>query len=318
MKRSVQIYLLIICLVVIAGVLFFVLRSNNSTTVDNKEYFKVDSAKVKEVQNSPQPKLDVYVPLRDQYSNSKHAKSLKTLRDQGDKAKPMCFNCHSAEYRNAPDNDKPDPSKLTTSITCGVCHQLNDKYDFTLKLPAEQMCINCHTDTYPTLKPGQDVPHAQREMFLGTGALGVPDMPSTKYKAGVTCIDCHMANQNHNLKALVPSKAIQQKEASACMMCHADKTETEFAQKVDEIQKQIGDTVKHLNQQLDTLKASLAAAKKAGKNVDQAQKDYDIAYTNTKFVQGDRSSGVHNLEYAQAILQDAQSKLDDADKLLNK
>ncbi len=317
MKRSIQISLLLILIVVIAGTLFFVLYGNNTTTLDNKQYFKVDSAKVTEVKNLPQPKLDVYIPLRDQYSNSKHATALQTLRGQGDNAKPTCFNCHSAEYRLAPDNAKPEISKLTTSISCGVCHQLNDKYDYTLRLPADKLCVNCHTNG-SNLKPGQAAHHPQKEMFLGSGALGVADIPSTKYKDGITCVDCHMANQNHSFKALIPSKAIQQKVASACMMCHADKTEKDFAQKVDGIQKQIGDKVKLFNQQLETLKTSLEAAKKAGKNVDEAQKAYDQAYTNTKFVESDKSNGVHNLEYAQEILNNVQIKLDYANKALNK
>ncbi|HZW82922.1 MAG TPA: ammonia-forming cytochrome c nitrite reductase subunit c552 [Candidatus Deferrimicrobium sp.] len=268
--------------------------------------FAVAPGKLTEVKKEVQPKLDVYVPLRDQYAASKHAKALEDL-NKSDHAQDYCYNCHSSEYRLAPQDAKPNVKQLSTSITCIVCHDL-DNSDFRLRTTPLETCTNCHTAAVE-IKPGIAVQHPQKEMLMGKGALEVPEMPSNKYKTGLTCIECHMPNQSHTFEALTPQKALDQKVGSTCMMCHTKLTQKEFADKVAELQNDIDSNTKQLKKSLEELKVTLDTAKSAGRDVSEAQKLYDVAVTNESFVENDGSKGIHNFEYSKATLDVVQKKI---------
>jgi uncharacterized CHY-type Zn-finger protein len=271
-----------------------------------KETFAVAPGKLTEVKKQDQPKLDVYVPLRDQYAASKHAKALEDL-NKSDHAQDYCYNCHSSEYRLAPQNAKPNVKQLSTSITCNVCHDL-DNSGYRLRTTPLETCTNCH-NAVVEIKPGKSVEHPQKEMLMGKGALEVAEMPSNKYKTGLTCIECHMPNQSHTFEALTPQKALDQKVGSACMMCHTNLTQKEFADKVAELQNDIDGNTKQLKNSLEELKVTLETAKSSGRDVTEAQKLYDIAFTNESIVENDGSKGIHNFDYSKAILDVVQKKI---------
>jgi len=287
----------------------FVLTGCAKQGTETANPFKVAAGKVAEVKSSPQDQIDVYVPLRDQYAGSKHAKALEELKNYKDQAhvQPLCFNCHSAQYRLAPENAKPDVKQLSTSINCIVCHELTLS-DFRLRNTPLETCTQCHSGG-EAIKPGGAVKHPQKEMFEGKGALEVANKPSTKFNAGLTCIECHMPNQSHTFEALTPAKSLEKKVGSACMMCHTKITPKEFADKVDQLQQQTDSTIKALKVDLDGLSTALKAGKQAGRNLDEAQKAYDVAFTNVSFVENDGSKGVHNTDYAKDILEVARKKI---------
>ncbi len=302
----------LILALVVAGL---TLTGCGKQVTDWMDPFKVVPGKVTEFKHTPQEQLDVYVPLRDQYLNSKHATALETLNNYKDR-KDSCYNCHSAEYRLAPQDAKPNVKQLSTSITCDVCHEMTVS-DFRLRTTPLETCTQCHNNG-GGIKAGQAVHHNQKEMFSGTGAPEVPDKPSTKYNAGLTCVECHMPNQSHTFVALTPAESLLKKVGSACMMCHTKLSTQEFAAKVTEVQNQTETAVNSLKKELDSLQKSIETAKKAGRNMDEAQKYYDVAFTDVSFVDADASKGIHNTEYARDILAVAQNKISAAKQALGK
>ncbi|MDA8442111.1 MAG: ammonia-forming cytochrome c nitrite reductase subunit c552 [Peptococcaceae bacterium] len=279
-----------------------------------REYFTVSSTQLAAVEKQPQPKMDVYVPLLDQFANSKHAVALATLNGNPGH-KPSCYNCHSAQYRLAPVNAKPAIQQLNTSITCIVCHQLTPS-GFSLKKSPLATCVQCHTAG--SIVAGGEVNHPQKEMFEGEGAIGVPNEPSRKFQAGLSCVECHMPNDSHTFVALTPAEAMHQQVGDACMMCHTKLSPTEFAQQVTALQQRISSQSNKLQQQLKQCDAEISSAQKSGKDISAAEQLYKVAYTDVAFVVGDGSKGIHNINYAQNILNFAQSQLDKAEKLLGK
>lgn len=286
---------------------------STSTSVQN-EMKKVTDVQVKAFQNQKtEKKLDIFVPLKEQYASSKHTQSLQTLL-KSKNVKPTCYQCMSTEYFLAPTNQKPDPKNVKLSITCAVCHDLTAK-DFKLRTNPLDTCTGCHHSA-GVITPGAKVNHPQKEMFLGYGAIGVPPTPDSKYKAGLTCIECHMPNESHNFEGLTPAKAIRQHKGSICVMCHSDQSEEQFAKKVEDMQLNIKKTCDQLAKSLTADDKKIKANRQRGINVDQAQTVYNVIYTNLSFVQSDKSMGVHNFEYTTRILNYSKIRQQELEKLL--
>lgn len=305
-------------LFLILGLVAFILTGCAKQVVNKNDPLAVAPGKVAEFQKSPQDKVDVYVPLRDQYASSKHAMALEDLNNYNDKSRIQdhCYNCHSAEYRLAPANAKPNVNQLSTTITCIVCHELTVS-DYRLRTTPLDTCTQCHW-AGAEIKPGSAVKHPQKEMFSGKGALEVAEKPSTKYNAGLTCIECHMPNQSHTFESLTPARSLEKKVGSTCMMCHTKLSAKDFADKVAEVQQQTEDKITMLKADLDSLKTTMEAGRMAGRNMAEAQQLFDLAFTNVSFVEADGSKGVHNTEYARDTLDVAQKKIAEAKQLAGK
>lgn len=262
---------------------------------------KVSAAQVKEFQNQKtQNRVDIYIPIKEQYATSRHSQSLKDLLSRKSEVKPACFQCMSADYNLAPPDQKPEPQNAKLSITCAVCHVLTVS-EFKLRLSPLETCTSCHTNG-SEIVPGAVVHHSQKEMFLGYGAIGVPRTPDTKYRSGLTCIECHMPNEAHTFQGKTPKEALQEHTESICVMCHADQSEEEFAKEVDKMQSQI-------KTECDELEKGLALAREKidqdnQKRIDTkvARQVYNVVFTNLSFITADKSMGIHNFEYTTKIL----------------
>lgn len=258
--------------------------------------------------------VDIYIPIKEQYATSKHTESLQNLLGAGEHAKPECLQCHSTEYFLAPADQKPGLQDVTLAITCAACHVLTQS-EFKLRLDPLETCTACHNATKEII-PGEVVHHPQKEMFLGYGAIGVPVTPDSKYKAGLTCIECHMPNEAHTFVGKTPAEAIKEHTESICVMCHADQSEEQFALEVDEIQSQIRKGIEQMTKGLEASKARIDQNRGQGLNVDQAQEVYNIVYTNISFVQADGTLGIHNFEYAKKILEYTKNRNQELEGLL--
>lgn len=276
---------------------------------------KVTKEQVEKFQKEKkQKKVDIYVPIKEQFATSKHSKSLQTLLKYKGQIKPACYSCMSGDYFLAPQNNKPDPKTVKYSVTCAVCHVLTVN-EFKLRLDPLETCTSCHNNG-GEIVPGEVVHHPQKEMFLGIGAIAVPKIPDTKYKAGLTCIECHMPNEAHTFVGKTPAQALKEHTGSICIMCHADQSETEFAKEVTSIQNKIESDLKKLAAGLREDGLKLAEAQRLGQDVTVARQVYNIVFTNLSFVENDGSKGVHNFEYAKKIIEITTAKKKQLDKLL--
>jgi hypothetical protein len=125
---------------------------------------------------------------------------------------------------------------------------------------------------------------SQSEMFLGRDGAGVKRMPSPHVKVmKKRCVHCHMVKETPNTVAKHGGHTFKA-NFSTCKQCHEDMDKklrnykTEMAQKMQ--------AVKMILDQVDD---------RANENYKQAKLNYDM-------VKGDSGYGLHNIIYANALL----------------
>jgi len=114
-----------------------------------------------------------------------------------------CLECHSQDYRMAPDDAKPTAAEAKYGITCTSCHDphaegaqssvWNPDRNPQLTAPRQELCVECHNaELGPNgiAKAGQPVHHPMKEMMNGTGAIDVPQGSPSVHKG--KCVQCHM------------------------------------------------------------------------------------------------------------------------------
>ena len=188
-----------------------------------------------------------------------HANALNALKAiMGPNPPASCLECHSQDYRMAPDDAKPTGAEAKYGITCTTCHdpheegvQKNIWNDNNGQLTAtrQELCIECHNAELPEdgiAKPGSAVHHPMKEMMNGTGAIDVPQGSPSVHKG--KCVQCHMpptgldrttgeltenAAANHTFQIITPDVAAnalttnavggakRHMPYSACTTCHS-------------------------------------------------------------------------------------------------
>ena len=139
-----------------------------------------------------------------------------------------CLECHSADYRIAPDDAKPTGAQTKYGITCVGCHTPHEKgtakgvwnEDCTPQLITDgqkTLCVTCHNAELDgpnaVAKAGSTVHHPMKEMMNGTGAIDVPQGSPSVHKG--KCVQCHMPpttisrgdiqlGANHTFKIIEP------------------------------------------------------------------------------------------------------------------
>ncbi len=160
------------------------------------------------------------------WSNSKHAKALINLQENGTKRgascskgkrDAQCMNCHSADFHLAKNDSKPTLDTARYGVTCVSCHEPhgldNKAHDETTN-----KCGNCHLANFAS---------------RAGAAAQKPHAPCPSGKVG--CADCHMPRtvktggfyslRSHAFR-IVPPQASQQEEIpNSCQNggCHKDK-----------------------------------------------------------------------------------------------
>ncbi|MBI2353446.1 MAG: hypothetical protein HYV06_00215 [Deltaproteobacteria bacterium] len=171
-------------------------------------------------------------------------------------------------------------------VTCITCHDTHSTQKGNAQVRTEKnaLCIQCHK--------------VSAELYKG----------SAKEKAGIGCVDCHMArianrsdatqkNKNHwdasshTFAVVMPQKADELKMRSSCDACHtgADRAAkgSAMAQQQAEVKKKIAE-----------VESAIAQFGKRGKKVAEARKLLAA-------VRDDRSLGAHNPQKAMSLLDKA-------------
>ncbi len=177
-------------------------------------------------------------------------------------------------------------------LTCRDCH-FGVVHNPATATDRMNFCLTCHADA------GDDAPQvadcgvcheAQEAMNVGTG-IGDLDIPSMMYgdAADMTCVDCHTG----------VTKGTYRASSSTCTDCHEDEAYIDiFKEWAAETEARI-DKLKEMRVELE---AELADADAAKRDTTEVWKTYSQALRNLKFVRNDGTNGVHNNEYAMAIL----------------
>jgi hypothetical protein len=243
-------------------------------------------------------------------------------------SRSTCTGCHTGNgFADRIAAGQTNPDKFTTvypnptRIDCRACHNIHTTYtkdDFSLKTSAAvplyamqnatfdggkgNLCASCHQSR--TAFPDADAdgtvkvdsthwgPHhgPQAEMMLGVG--GSPDVqgtPAPHYsKVTDTCVACHMGGDAAD-HSYTP-------DVANCQSCHPGAKDFNMNGAVDELDKKIA-----------TLKGALTTAGLLDKTGAPVVGNYPAAKAgalwNYLFIAvEDKSHGVHNMPYAEALV----------------
>jgi hypothetical protein len=173
--------------------------------------------------------------------------------------KVECFHCHSEiRHGRSPEAEPSEP-------LCNRCH--SGKHDYTAQL------------------------------YRGTGARGVEDMPSAMSAAHVQCIACHQ--HLGGLEGHAPRSTYEAGE-QACIDCHGEDAEGMLASWREDMAEAVKQAAADLAKAEEAAKALTRAEARQ-----EATKLLDDARHNLDLVRYGR--GAHNLEYAEAVLDAVRS-----------
>lgn len=183
-------------------------------------------------------------------------------------------------------------------LTCRDCH-FGVVHNPATATDRMNFCVACHADA------GDDAPQmadcnvcheAQVVMNEGVGIEGLEDTPSMMYgdAADMTCTDCHTG----------VTKGVYRSSSSTCTDCHEDE---EYKDIFDEWAGSTNARIEELKEVRIEVEAALLDADAAKRNTAEVWKTYMRALRNLKFVRNDGTNGVHNNEYALAILDSVEA-----------
>jgi nitrate/TMAO reductase-like tetraheme cytochrome c subunit len=184
----------------------------------------------------------------------------------------------------------------------GVVHNPKSKTD------RMNVCVECHLDnegsSAPLIADCKTCHEAQVAMNEGTGAHGVVGEPGLMYAADISCEMCHTQ----------VSEGKYRSSSSGCVDCHDEDYKEIFTDWAAQAKNQIA----RLNLIRAESEEALLAAEKRHRDVTAGWKTYKRALANLNFVKDDGTNGVHNTDYAMAVLARVERDFKDIRKQLNK
>jgi len=211
------------------------------------------------------------------------------VRGTGEVPKDRCLQCHNDErLEKYGDKELLHKAHVTDhKVDCIACHveiQHGTPPASARIAQAAGDCAACHG-------PGHSV---QQSLFAGIGGRGVPRMPSAMYLAGVTCEGCHDPSLVDLPRTEVASVHIVRASEVSCMSCHGPK----YLGIYKSWQQGLAQRTAAMRHELD------ANAAVAGSTA------YADARHNVALVE--QGHGVHNVNFAYALLNKAHDQINDA------
>ena len=184
-------------------------------------------------------------------------------------------------------------------LDCDSCHD-PDRHGERVVTVA--VCMECH-------EPGDDIACAtchvsQKDMFTGLSDGDIEESPS--WMVDLTCDECHGEPHESADRASV---------LETCVDCHEDG----YDEMVDEWQADTESRLAAINGRLSdfrTHKRRAVAAQIPVSALEQAERLVGAATAFIDRVRSDRSRGVHNIEFTELLLADADDRLQQAISLL--
>jgi formate-dependent nitrite reductase cytochrome c552 subunit len=272
-----------------------------------------------------------------QYERSQHSLG-ETLEHAGGNA--SCAQCHSGNgFVEWAETGEVDGNILVpTPIGCQSCHSIHatfEEADYALRVTGavfwiydegygngmvdfgdnSNLCANCHQSRRgePALtNPGEDTfnissthwgPHhgAQANVFAGVGFAeieGSKSYPTDNLHAEASCVSCHMADYSDGAGGHTWWPGLQ-----ACTGCHTGLTTFDR----NGFQTDIEDLLVTLRDQLVALGVvEYVAADDAYEPIPGTYPtEYARAFFNWVGIEEDRSLGIHNPRYVEALLENS-------------
>jgi len=281
---------------------------------------------------------DYIVAIQVEYRESQHYKA-ETFVRRGSTSSPDCSRCHTSEgYQHYVATGTTAPVTESSPVGCFTCHAPHTNQDFgqrktgpttlevggTYDKGTSNTCAMCHQLRAPsptfasadTIKSSRWGPHhaGQANILAGIGAyvFGGKAYPTGPSHNSITegCVNCHMAALpadnlagGHTFSITYVSNGSERLNSNGCVGCHDTWNDTKAIQEVDGVKAPFE---ARLNSVADILiargflntdKETVATGAPAAQTAD----DRGALYNYLALV-ADKSGGVHNPVYANAVL----------------
>lgn len=279
---------------------------------------------------------------REQYitwRESAHATAHISIQE-GNYKRDFCMVCHSTDYANQDTTFAQDVVTLESAqfgVTCVGCHSPHGEANVEDQLVGESydLCVSCHTGTgggTRSIRVGDTVHHAMREMFEGRQFLGLGPNPSPHFSNetyGPVCATCHMPATaasaeygdipSHAFRVLLPTDA-QEGQIDSCTTCHNmhydDMTPEDLTFYVENTIEDTKARVEDIRAVLNEINAAHPEWDPQAQEKPEEQQMALRIHTLVSFVEADGSWGFHNPDYADEILSEAEDLLEELQDML--
>ncbi len=228
---------------------------------------------------------------------------------------PSCSNCHEAwnamEYlmtgvEKTVLREVNEDAPISWEIACATCHDPHSTgvAGTQLRVPPEEICARCHNSE--GAQPPSEPHHPMAEMRDNTAGYGI-DRTGLDYMSDVSCVSCHMADNNAGLPnhTFVPNPY-------ACVVCHPGTfLDNESARGyIDAITAMTNAGIGGAEPLLEEANALIEQMRgnRTSEDLVYWDDEYDIALFNLETVISDNSEGNHNPALAGVLLGDAVTR----------
>jgi len=228
-------------------------------------------------------------------------------KGEGKVSEERCLSCHDRAGKEFRDSQFLHDTHVTErKVECFECHEEIEHGAKLVNATTSSECSQCHSRQH-TVSEG---------MYRGTGVSGVKSQPSVMFKTKVDCNGCHLYPREEKMDGFAES--VQLAKPEACDTCHGES----FGQMiVPTWQSSTRDSYNKAEKRLGELKAKIEGGQNLGLSeteLNEVRNLYRSARNKLDFVKADGSWGVHNLEYAETVLDKAKEDLEKGLRLLGK
>ena len=232
-------------------------------------------------------------PAYQEWRQAGHSHALVNLIEGPYELRTSCLSCHSAGYETFSDRVYPGHTynieTAVNAVSCASCHSHTSKSEHLLVKPAKHLCVTCHKMDCGCAGAGI-VTNLNRRCSLDAEGAGVKRMPSPHVRVmKKRCVQCHMTKEDPKMVAQHGGHTFKA-ELSVCSTagCH-DSADNSMAVKLPQYRTEIEAKMQAVKTLLD------AARNKTSQAYLDAKLNYDM-------VKGDNGYGLHNMPYANALL----------------
>jgi len=220
---------------------------------------------------------------------------------EGDGAVPdsACYGCHAARSGEVTDPVKLHRIHVTDhKVECFECHLEIRHGALELSPMLSPNCGSCHGDMHATAE----------NIYVGTGGLDTPGVADAMFDAQVSCSGCHVAPSTGAIEA--SAAGMPRATGESCVACHGagyDRVLQGWQRDTRAAHRKASALVAAARAAVYATGARDPARAKARTLIAQAEKNLDL-------VASDGSWGAHNVIYANALIETAAVKADNAAK----
>lgn len=231
---------------------------------------------------------------------------LDIVKGDGRVDQEHCRTCHGEKEKLAKYSDPTLMHRLHITehrVECFQCHQQIQHEVTTRMASLDYRCDICHKSMHFGVK----------EMYMGVGGKGVPEMPSSMFLADVDCVGCHVVpDKGHEAPDTLFTGRTFKASWVGCRSCHEAGYEEMLSDWRNTLHQELDETV----QGVAKAEALFKAAHSYQSGYSEARRLLIDAKYNLHFVQ--YGKGIHNIEYATALLEAARGNAQKIASILSK